>query len=495
MNFYIFRLSIFFLCLYGEMCFSQTIFSKVKYQLESGIYLSTSANTPFWLRSNHYGIVPLESQFFTLRGAAHKEYDSTKNEQSKLKKFGYGYGASFAANVGKKSNLFLPEAYLKVRYGAFEVYGGRRREIFGLVDTTLTSGSYIWSGNALPVPKLQISVPNYTPIIGHGIVSLKGGYAHGWFGSQEDVKNYYLHQKWIYGRIGKPNWKIKFYSGFNHQVQWGGYPIKPYIEKKTGRLITNYGNDFKTYLNVITGISLNTKGGLTLDGVPLNEAWNRSGNHLGTIDFASEINFKNFNVFIYRQSIYEDGSLFYLNNISDGLFGFSLTRKNIQRGIIKICFEYLNTKGQGGNRYIDDIPQLRGIDNYFNNGIYTNAWTNEKNVLGTPLMIPLDQINNGLISKYIFSDIPDSYIINNRIQGYNISISGRVQKLNFTTKVLWSHNLGIYGTPFSANQFSFLQQINYQLPKYTLVSSLSVDKGDLYANNLGCYFGIRRTLF
>lgn len=476
------------------MCFSQAIFSQVKYQLESGVYISTSNQTPFWLRSNQYGIVPLESQFLTMRGAAHKEYDST-NEQNKLKKLSYGYGASFAVNVGKKSNLFLPEAYLKVRYGAFEIYGGRRKEIVGLVDTTLTSGSYIWSGNALPIPKLQISIPNYTSILGHGLVSIKCGYAHGWFGSQGDVKNYYLHQKWLYGRIGKPNWKIKFYGGFNHQVQWGGYPIKPYIEKQTGRLVTNYGNDFKTYLNVVTGISLITKGGLALDGVPLNEAWNRSGNHLGTVDIATEINFKQFDLFIYRQSIYEDGSLFFLNNISDRLFGLSLRRKNIKNGILKICFEYLNTKSQGGSNYVDDIPQLRGNDNYFNNGIYTNAWTYNKNVLGTPLMIPQSQIKNALISKYNFSDVPNTYIVNNRISGYNISLSGKILKMNFTTKFMWSNNLGLYGTPFSAKQFSFLQQINYTLPRYTLISRLAIDTGKLFANNLGCFLGIRRIFF
>ena len=489
----ILRASLFYLIL--PVCFAQEFIKNSHYQTEVGTYLSTSVNTPFWLRSNQYGIVPLESQFFTLRGAAHKEYDSTRNEQNRFKKFSYGYGLNTVINVGKVSQIYLPEAYIKARFGIFEFYGGRRREIFGLVDTILTSGSYIWSGNALPVPKLQISIPNYTSILGHGLIALKGGYAHGWFGSQGSVKNYYLHQKWLYGRIGKPNWKIKFYGGFNHQVQWGGYPIKPYTEKETGRLISNFGNDFKTYLNVVTGVSLNTKGGLALDGVPLNEAWNRSGNHLGTLDIATEINFKRFDLLIYRQSIYEDGSLFFLNNISDGLLGLSLTRKNIQKGIVKVCFEYLNTTNQGGSQYVDDISQLRGNDNYFNNGIYENGWTYNKNVLGTPLMTQLNQINDGLLSRYIYSDIPDSYIINNRIQGYNISISGKIQKLNFTAKILWSHNLGLYATPFYANQFSYLQHINYQLPKYTLVSSLSIDKGKLYANNLGCYFGIRRTLF
>ncbi|MFY7910742.1 MAG: hypothetical protein ACOVO2_14345, partial [Emticicia sp.] len=161
---------------------SQSLTSNIKYQLETGTYLSSSGTTPFWLRSNQYGIVPLESQFATFRGSAHKEYDSTRNINQKLKKIGVGYGAWAVANVGKVNQLLLPEAYIKARYGVFEFYGGRRREIVGLVDTTLTSGSYIWSGNALPLPKLQISIPNYVSIIGKGLISIKGAYAHGWFG-------------------------------------------------------------------------------------------------------------------------------------------------------------------------------------------------------------------------------------------------------------------------------------------------------------------------
>lgn len=492
MNFYIFRFFIFFLCFCGSICFSQAIFSKVKYQLESGLYISTSNQTPFWLRSNQYGIVPLESQFLTMRGAAHKEYDSTKNNQNKLKKFGYGYGASLAANVGKKSNLFLPESYLKVRYGVFEIYGGRRKEIVGLVDTILTSGSYIWSGNALPMPKTQISIPNFTSIIGHGLISIKGAFAHGWFDNGY-VKNYYLHQKWIYGRIGKPDWRMKLYAGFNHQVQWGGRPAKPYIESETGTLISKFPSDFATYLKVVSGVSLNKNDTGTDVGIPLNEAWNRAGNHLGTLDIATEVSLKNIDLFLYRQSIYEDGSLFYLNNIADGLLGFSIKRKNIQKGLTKICFEYFNTTSQGGiTGSGNTIPQLRGQDNYFNNSLYLNAWAYNQNIIGTPLITPLSQINSVLISKYNYGDVPQTYIANNRVNGFNIALSGKTPNMNFTTKLMLTNNFGLYGLRFSAKQFSFFQQINYQLPHYTLVANLSIDRGQFFTNNLGCYIGVRR---
>lgn len=481
------------LLLIFNTCFSQNPFAPKKYQLESGLYLSTSGQTPFWLRSNQYGIVPLESQIATIRGSTYKEYDSTKKQNQKIKKLDIGYGASLIMNVGKKNNILLPEAYVKLRLGVFEIYGGRKKEIIGLVDSTLTTGSYIWSGNAIPMPKIQISIPNYTSIIGHGLISVKGAFSHGWFDNGY-IKNYYLHQKWIYSRLGKPHWRMKFYAGLNHQVQWGGRPEKPYIESETGILISKFPSDFATYSKVVSGVSLLKNDSGTDTNIPLNDAWNRAGNHLGSLDVATELNLKNIDLFLYRQSIYEDGSLFYLNNIADGLLGFSIKRKNTQQGLTKICFEYFNTTSQGGNTGNEStVPQLRGQDNYFNNSLYISGWSYNQNIIGTPLITSLSSINNVLINTHNYGNVPQTYIANNRVIGFNIALSGKTPKMNFTTKLLWTNNLGLYSSRLSAKQFSFFQQINYQLRQYTLVTNISIDRGQLFTNNLGCYLGLRRT--
>lgn len=476
-------------CTYGlKVCLGQKIIENIKYQTEVGAFLSTSGQNPFWLRSNQYGIVPLESQFLTFRGAAHKEYDSTKTQNHKISKFSYGYGASTAVNVGKINQIYLPEAYFKVRYGAFEFYGGRRREIVGLVDTTLTSGSYIWSGNALPLPKIQISIPNYTSIIGNGLISIKGSYAHGWFGSQGDTKNFFLHQKTLYGRVGKPNWKVKFYGGFNHQVQWGGKPKEPYIESQTGKLITTYGNDFETYLNAVSGISLNKKGGTDIPGVPINEAWNRTGNHLGSIDIGAEINLNKLNLFVYRQSIYDDGSLYYLNNISDGLFGVSLRRKNVTNGLIGINFEYLNTTNQGGNGSSENtIPELRGMDNYFNNSLY--GWGYQNNTIGTPFITPnLPSSKLYFVSNNIFTS-------NNLVKAILVSSKFSIKEFFVAIKFSRSNNLGIppiYKPKLTQSSF-FINFSKKVFVNYLINFSTGIDSGFLFKNTLGFNFCLSRT--
>ena len=199
---------------------SNEIKREIKYTAEAGTIVSTNGETPFWLRANQYGTVPNQSPIFTLRGSVSSDYKKaiTKEDQYKLSKFDWGYGLNIVGNVGKENQFLIPEAYVKVKYGVFEIYAGRRREIFGLVDSTLSSGSYIWSGNALPMPKIQISTPNFVPLgFTKGFLSFKGNYAHGWFeNSRTDVKDFYLHQKSLYFKLGRPDWKFHFYGGFNH---------------------------------------------------------------------------------------------------------------------------------------------------------------------------------------------------------------------------------------------------------------------------------------
>ncbi len=466
--------------------FSQSLLSNTKYQLETGTYLSTSGVTPFWLRSNQYGIVPLSSPILTFKGSAHKEYDSTKNDNQKLKRLDYGYGFWGVANVGKQSGLLLPEAYLKVRYGAFEFYGGRRREIMGLVDTTLTSGSYIWSGNALPMPKLQISVPNYTSVIGHGLISVKGNYAHGWFNNDRPfTKHVKLHQKSFYARLGKDSWKIRMYAGFNHNVQWGGE--SPFYSIN-GKL----PDGFKNYINAVTG----KRGAITNSPQTSDFDANRVGNHLGTIDIGMDIKLRNADLFLYRQNIYEDGSLFYLNNIADGLNGVSIKFKNTQF-IKKIGFEYLNTTSQGGRYFsiAQNLPnQLRGSDNYFNNSQIADGWTYKNSIIGTPF------IQSSNLNYKSTDATKDFYTENNRVRVFSISlISYLNNNIFFTFHGSYSKNYGSYTNSESKqlNQISSLFSLerNYSFLMGSKIKlNIAMDEGQLFGKSFGTYICLSKHL-
>lgn len=466
---------------------------EIKYTAEAGTIVSTNGETPFWLRANQYGIVPNQSPIFTLRGSVSSDYKKalTKEDKYKLSKFDWGYGLSIVGNVGKENQFLIPEAYLKAKFGAFEIYAGRRKEIFGLVDSTLSSGSYIWSGNALPMPKIQISTPNFVPLgFTKGLLSFKGNYAHGWFeNNRTDVKDFYLHQKSLYFRLGKPDWKFKFYGGFNHQVQWGGILKYP---DPTNQLARNgiVGSSFNDYINVVTGRSLAGVGDTTKNGA--NDALNRSGNHLGTVDFGFEINTDKVNVLVYRQNIYEDGSLAYLSNISDGLNGISVTIKKKSEATIrlqKIVIEYLNTTSQGGATGSDNTnSRLRGEDNYFNNGVYQQGWSYHHTSLGTAFISNVSSITN--TSNLFFN--------NNRVEVLHVGLLGLINEdLKFNIYISQSRNIGTYFFPldFPKNQFSGMLTIQKPLKKFDnifIFSNIAFDSGDLLVSTLGGLMGIRK---
>lgn len=473
----------------------QNLVKNNKYSATSSLFLSTTDKLPFWLRVNQYGEVPIESQFLQLSVDVHHEYDSIYNKNKQLNKFSFGYGARGIANVGKINQLIVSEAYAKIRFKNFELYAGRRKEIIGLVDSSLSSGSYIWSGNALPIPKLQISIPNYTPL-GKGLISIKGSFAHGWFGSTDSVQNYYLHQKTFYARIGRPSWKVKFYTGLNHQVQWGGMPTVPWYDTRTDQIITQYPSDFKTYINVVSGLSLNRKldAGLDKDGIPYNEAFNRAGNHLGTVDLALQVETTLGTLLLYKQSIYEDGSLFYLSNISDGLTGVSLNIKRSESKIQiqKINLEYLSTSNQGGaNGSHNSISELRGRDNYFNNSLYKDGYTYKNQTIGTPFILPLSNYKQ-LLTEAEFKQLNSNFLLNNRIEAINFGIHATyMQNIRMLYKYSFSNNKGNYSYPLSEKQASFLAQLGYKSNNNIMYGiSLSFDNGSFLEKNFGTRISI-----
>ena len=472
---------------------SNEIKREIKYAAEAGTILSTNGETPFWLRANKYGMVPNQSPIVTLGGSASSDYKKaiTKEDKYKLSKFDWGFGLNIVGNVGKENQFLIPEAYLKAKLGAFEMYAGRRKEIVGLVDSTLSSGSYIWSRNALPMPKINLSTPNFVPLgFTKGFLSFKGNYAHGWFeNDRTDVKNFYLHQKSLYFRLGKPDWKFHFYGGFNHQVQWGGELLYP-DPKNQFSINGKIGSSFNDYVNVVTGRSLAGASDTTKNGS--NDALNRSGNHLGTIDLGFEITTNNFSVFCYRQNIYEDGSLAYLNNITDGLNGISINiKKKSEARIIlhKIVLEYLNTTSQGGVGGSDNTDaRLRGGDNYFNNGVYKDGWSYKQASLGTAF------INN-------FSSIANNtglFFNNNRAEAFYLGILGVINNnIHSEIRISNSKNAGIYQASFLKvkNQFSGLISLNYSpifLEKTVIKFSFAVDSGELFKDSVGFYLGLKK---
>ena len=454
---------------------------------EVGGLITSGTSVPFWERANQYGTVPLAGSFGTIRAGFSSDYRPLRT-----RRIDWGYGLEVVGNVGSlNQQVILPQAYVKARWRQIELYVGRRKNIVGLVDTLLTSGAYAMSGNALPLPTIQLGTRGYVPIpFTKGVVSVNATYGHAWFESaNRKVYNTLLHQATFYAKIGKPTWAVRAYFGVNHQVVWGGY--SPYL----GSNVSNNGHlpsSFKAYLYAVTALPYPDG---SVDGnVTAFDETNRIGNHLGSVDLGAEFDIGNYSFLVYRQNPYDTGAIFYLTTIADGLNGLSIRRKQKGDGFVSVdrgLLEFLYTENQGGNQFVISDPKLRGKVDYFNSSQYIDGWTTHAHTIGTPFLTPEGDVRQ---------NIPYGPIINNRVSVLHLGLSGRAgDTITWLLKLSSSHNLGTYNAPLpgAPYQFSGLLQVAtpLELPvlgDVHLNASLATDQGAFLPNSTGVYVGLRK---
>lgn len=439
--------------------------------------LMTSGNVPFWLRANQYGSIPPGNSSLGFISSLKKDYKKTGLNTP-------DWGASFEvrANLGQKSGINLIEGFVKMRYNVFEIKAGRMKDIMGLCDTALTSGSFSMSGNSLGIPKIEIAVPEYVNLpVWNGLISIKGNFVHGWLGripaaldgnGRETAS--FFHQKSLYLRLGRPEGKLKLYSGINHQVIWGN-------EKKI------FGNDYtlsnlQTYFYVITGKAYSNG----------NIERSRVGNHLGSVDLGFEYEFENIKLLCYRQNFYDYTALRYLANIRDGLNGLSLINKRGSNRLIqwkRMLFEFMSSEDQGKGHPTND-PTFTW-ENYYNNYIYPDGWSYKGYGLGTPFITTEEYLRKGLSDDFSW------YFVNNRVIAFHAGLLGSVKGYNFIIKTSFSKNYGTYTTGLNGtvNQFSAFIGGEKELKRgFKVGFKTAFDAGKLYNNSFGLLFTVSRSL-
>ena len=493
-----FQLLLIILLFQGYNCLGQMLFKKTIKEIELRVNASTSGMNPFWIRSNQYGKIPQQSNSVFFAGGILTEYDSTYTIKRKLKKFDLGYGVYAVGNIGKVNTLVLPEAYIKSRLGIFELSIGRRKQIYGLVDSTLTSGSYIWSGNSLPLPRIQISIPNYASILGKGLISIKGSFSHGWFGIQTYTKNYYLHEKSLYGKIGRNNWKINFLAGINNQVQWGGYSET--LKNEHSTTVNGFmSSDFNSFLSAAFPLPFIRKKfppeySLAFDDL------NYGGNVLGSVDFGLNIKVKKNIIKFYRQIPYDLGSLFTsLVNADDGLYGINLDLSHIKGIIKKITLEGFNSFNQGA--YRAGIARLVGLKDqhggelhgYLNHGQYIEGWSYQGKGMGTPILMGNNEINSAEYKNSFWRE-RSSY---NQAKALFLGLNANYNKSYFQLKTSVSQHRLSGGSKVNPNpligQFSIALKYEKHIMKYTTTyANIGYDSNGLLEKSFGINIGIRK---
>jgi hypothetical protein len=443
-------------------------------KIEAQAIISDAGATPFWLRSLQYGSVPKENPGLILRAWNGKAYNLKK-------KYDWKYEVEATGWTGKLNDFWLTQAYLSGRRGKWELWAGRRKEVYGVGDTTMTGGFFAWSGNALPMPKIQLGTRDYINFA-KGWLGVHMTFSHGWFDNQGPTIDAYLHQKTLYGRIGKPTSMFSLFGGINHNVSWGGE-----AKIKKGGAFDFYPSNFSTYFYVVTAIK-----DRTILATDPKSSWDdlgyQFGNHLGTVDLAIKIQTKDFESLLYRQSMYETGRIVSLAVINDGLTGFSIKlKKNFI--LNKIGLEYLYTGNQGN--YISGLaqffglkdPHLSEVENYLNNG-GRGSWKYWNMSLGTPIFLLDRDLLTGGGNNFTF----------NAIKSLHLNVSGVI-----ADGYIWNarYSTSYYTNPRS-NILPRLEPIDFRGQQAFSISvekkisdrllgnvQLGYDKGKMIQNSVG----------
>ncbi len=458
---------------------------ELHYRLDAMAIGTANDQVPFWMRTNQFGSIPEYGASGSLVAAMKRDYDYSKD-----KLVDWGAGIEGRLNMGRTINFRFIEAYAKVRLSVFQLKAGRSRDITGIADPDLSSGNFSISGNALGIPKVEFSMPDYQAVpFTKELIAVKGSIAYGMFGevkmntkiSQEANAQAYYHQKTLYLRLGKPDWKIKLYGGLNHQVMWAN-------ERKV------YGNSYElSKLESLWYVTIGKAYGN--DHIPRSKI----GNHMGSLDQAMSYDFPKVNVTLYHQFFYEVGGLYHLNNIKDGLWGVCFTNRNEGRqklGWRKFLFEFLYSKSQGGEK--DAVVTPSGDEDYYNNYLYVNGWTYQEENLGNNFM------TNKKYQRAELPQQPHEYIGNNRIMLLHVGGQFNYASWDVTAKLSYAANYGTYATspegvstgghrevfgpPYfsKVNQCSGYLEASRPLKKgYSIGFVLAADYGDLLYNSLG----------
>ncbi|MFD2935954.1 capsule assembly Wzi family protein [Spirosoma flavum] len=469
----------------------------LRYSVEIGGLATSSPQSPFWLRTNQYNTVPVRGSFGTTRLGIVRDYkprsDSTIKHKSRLD---WGFGLYAVANAGPKPTsdnpaVLLPDAYIKVRFKYLELYGGNRREVFGLGDTLLTSGFVAWSGNAMPFPKIQLHTPDFVPLgFTKKLLAFRAGYAHGWF-INSYIQGGYLHQKYLYGRIGKPNWRVRFYGGLNHQVQWGGHA--DYLIGTPLAVNGHLSTSFQDYLALVIGIypdALENARFTSFDGT------NRLGNHVGSYDAALEWKGDKSNWLLYHQHMYDDASGLALQNVPDGLTGLRYLNHSIKNSRFRfqrVVLEWLSTTDQSGPTF-DPTARYQGADNYFNHSQYIQGWSYRGRTIGTPFIMPRADLTPAIGNGFA----GNGYYPNNRVVAWYLGAIGTFRRgPTVTTRLSYSRNFGSYKQPYPQvfHQLSTSLAAQWPINKWPgmlLTTSLALDRGELLPDSFGSYVSLKK---
>lgn len=380
--------------------------SETSYKAETFGSLSTGDNTPFWMLHHNWGTVPLDANNFYIRGSVfHKQ---VLNKDWSLDA-GFDLAGSSPHSFG---SVWIQQIYGELNWKAGRLSLGAKEDYTSLLNPYLSSGDFVSSNNARPIPEAKISIPEFIAIpYTNENVYVKADFSVGRYFDgkyQEDMAkphntNYTTgvlsHHKSIYFRFGniEENNRFQVAIGLDHRAQWGGT-----LYKRVGSEynIIKQPKGLDDFFKVVFAREGSEKAS------DADKAF-VAGSHIGAYTLKSDYKLRNDDkLSFYWQHFFEDGSGMALKNFKDMLLGleYKTNRKQLISGAV---FEYVFTKNQSGpihfNTEMDEEHRHNqskgtGNDNYYNNVDYIQGPSNYGRTHGTALFLSPEYNKDGRLN-------------------------------------------------------------------------------------------------
>ena len=504
---YLFFLFIFPLCLYAQVQTNTSEWSKIHYNVQTNMVVSTGKHAPFWLVSNRHGLSSLENNNANLSVGLFRNFDRKHG-------FTWAYGAEIAGAWNYTSPCYIQQLYADIKYNCWELSVGSKERWSEGKHHTLSGGGLTFSPNARPIPQIRFGINEYTTAqwLFNQWVQVKGHFSYGRHTDDAFQRTFtaygvrgtryaediLFHEKTAFMKVGnrrKSPFSVEI--GLEMYSQFGGKTWEKHPEGDILRY--NLPHSYKEYIKAFIPMT----GG---SNSPEIDQLNVNGNILGSWHFAACYEKEDWYVKAYYEHFYEDHSglfgLDYHYNQNgekgwvtylpwrDGLYGLEIAfPKN--KFVQTFVYEYITSRDQSGpilhNPGGNTPEQTGGADLYYNHTFYL-SWQHWGMAMCNPHILSPSYNNNHNLT-----------MPNQRIRSHHIGFNGKpTNGIDYRIMLSWSKHWGsiVDPLPNPLTQLSMMGEITYRPQRrsnWLLIGALAFDRSELIGNNFGSMFTIRHT--
>lgn len=474
------------------------------FEWQAGIIsnVGTGDFAPYFIASNRHGVLSQSRGIQTMGSICHK-MDSSR-------RFSFSYGLSvyggwqsgveyeryspdadnFFFHIEHPSRIWLQNLYGEIKYRSILLSVGQKERDSQLLNSRLSSGDFIESGNARPIPQIRMGLIDFQNIpFTRGALQIRGDVAYGvlndngWWSDHYNYYNQHIGKdmlylyRCIYFRTDSRQ-QLSVTFGAQSAAQFGGESSEYFRGKLLYKTVRN--SNIKDFVKIFFPFGQN-------------EEDYYLGNTLGCWDLKARYRLRSGSqINAYFQWPWEDGSGIGKLNGYDGIWGLEFqTGKN---GLLRdIVIEYIDFTNQSGPIHWAPGDHLNtsitfpatGSDDYYNNKSY-NSYAYFGMNIGTPvIMSPIYNTDGYLLCRA------------NRLRAFHIGLEGNINN-NLDYRLLFNYRKaygnGYYNFQSPIHQTSMMLEANWRIPGVkglAMDCMLGLDRGKLPSNSFGAMVGVK----